>query len=196
MRAQGSLEYLIIIATVLAIVTIVVLYASGIIGPQKTSVSISTCKQAAENCKLSQMTAPTDPCTGCISACANTTVNSCSQPGAVKGVSKGAVGCCKKGRAEDIYSGSPGCGTVLHLVPGWNYPTGVTITIPSDWEQTNARDVLAQHPGIMMVVKYVDGTPYSFIRDWSSEEENFNICPNDHLFIYVYTTSAPFDMTG
>ena len=146
MRAQGSLEYMVIIAVVLGIAAIVILYASGIIGTQKTSVFIGVCKQAAEKCKLSKMTAPADPCTSCISACANTTVNSCSQPEATKGVSKGAIGCCKKGLSDQIYPGSTGCGTAIHMVSGYN-----EFYAPLDWQATTAIDLLAQYPSIDIV---------------------------------------------
>jgi len=192
MRAQGSLEYMVIIAAVLGIAAIVILYTSGVIGTQTTSVSIGVCKQAAEKCKLSRMTAPADPCTSCISACASTTVTSCSQSETAKGVSRGAIGCCKKGESDQIYEGATGCGTVLHMVAGVNH-----FFVPLDWEATTAMDLLAQYPSIDMVNKWLDdNVVVSFVRGWSQESDNFNICPNNRMALTVHANSAPFDVTG
>lgn len=49
-KAQGSLEYLIIIAAVLAIVAIIVLFITGSFGASKSSADISKCKAAASRC--------------------------------------------------------------------------------------------------------------------------------------------------
>jgi len=100
-KAQGSLEYIIIIVLVLAVVAIVALYAGGVVGVQKSSISVASCKQAAEACKLSKMSSPMDPCTNCNTACNDTTTNQEIIPGAVK--------CCKLGWSDRIYTGSQEC---------------------------------------------------------------------------------------
>jgi len=99
-KAQGSLEYLIIISAVLAIAAITVFYITGVFSSQKPGVSISTCREAASNCQASKMTSPNDPCTICDSACKDPTTN--------REVFTGATTCCKKARADMIYVGSSG----------------------------------------------------------------------------------------
>lgn len=101
MRGQGALEYLIIIAIVLSVSSIVVLYSTGIIGTQKTSVSLSSCKQASIDCKLSKMSAPTDPCDQCDSACIDSTTG--------EEIFAHATDCCKTGETDLIYEGTIGC---------------------------------------------------------------------------------------
>jgi len=103
-RAQGSLEYLIIISVVLAISAIVIMYTTGIIGGQKSSVSISTCKQASIDCKLSKMSSPTDQCDQCDAACKDSTTGI--------EIFSGATGCCKAGKTDMIYTGTPGCAII------------------------------------------------------------------------------------
>ena len=103
-RAQGSLEYLVIIAIVLAISSVVMLYATGIIGTQKSSVSTSTCKQASIDCKLSKMSSPTDQCDQCDAACKDSTTGI--------EIFSGATLCCKAGKTDMIYAGTPGCSSV------------------------------------------------------------------------------------
>ncbi len=49
-KGQGSLEYLIIVAAVLAIAAIVVLFLTGAFQSQQTSASIAACKTAAGSC--------------------------------------------------------------------------------------------------------------------------------------------------
>jgi len=99
--AQGSLEYLIIIAVVLAVSAIVIMYTTGIIGGQKSSVSVSSCKQAAANCQASRFLSPNDPCLACDTACKDST-----------GVEifNGATYCCNHTQTNLIYAGSLGCG--------------------------------------------------------------------------------------
>jgi len=103
-RTQGSLEYLVIIAIVLSISSVVILYATGIIGTQKSSVSISTCKQASIDCRLSKMSSPTDQCDQCDAACKDSTTGI--------EIFSGATLCCKAGKTDMIYAGTPGCSSV------------------------------------------------------------------------------------
>jgi hypothetical protein len=100
-KAQGSLEYMIIIAVVLAVSAVVVTYMTNAMAGQKTSVSISSCKQAAIDCKSSKMLSPNDPCIACNTACKDSS-----------GIElfDGATYCCTAGRPDMIYPNSTGCG--------------------------------------------------------------------------------------
>jgi len=100
-RAQGALEYLIIIAAVIGIAAVVVYTLSGVMSSKSSSVSISSCKQAATNCKASKLLSPNDPCIACASACKNQ----------VTGVElfSGAATCCAAGESSKIYAGSLEC---------------------------------------------------------------------------------------
>ena len=73
-KAQGALEYLIIIAAVLAIAAIVVLFISGAFGGATGGGDIAKCKVAASTCSnnlISGVYAGKASCqTPCISACA------------------------------------------------------------------------------------------------------------------------------
>jgi len=100
-RAQGSLEYMVIIAVILAISSIVIVYTTGIIGGQKTSVSISSCKQASIDCKLSKMGSPTDPCTACDTSC---------KTSAGVELFDGATYCCNHALPDMVFEDSGGCG--------------------------------------------------------------------------------------
>jgi hypothetical protein len=189
MGGQGSLEYLVIIAVILAISSIVVLYASGVIGTQKSAVSVSFCKQTAEKCELSKMTSPDDPCNACIDACANATANPCSQPEAAQGVSHGAIGCCKKGKSDQIYLGSWGCGTPVHL------DGPLVFYAPSDWESTKASTFCLTYP--LYKVSHYDGAWHSFICSIATPSYtatyDFYVCPEKYISM---VSSAPIDVTA
>jgi len=100
-RAQGAIEYLVIVAAVLTIAAIVTVFMSGLLSGQSSAVSINACKQASVDCKASRLLAPVDPCSQCIQACTDS-----------KGaeVFAGAIYCCNTSQSNMIYSGSPGCG--------------------------------------------------------------------------------------
>ena len=100
-RAQGSLEYLIIIAIVLAVSAVVISYSTGILGGGKSSISVTSCKQAAVDCKAAKMLSSTDPCLPCDTACKDS--------GGVE-LFDGATYCCTMGQPDMIYLNSPGCG--------------------------------------------------------------------------------------
>jgi len=102
LRAQGSLEYMVIIAVVLAIAGITTLYMSGVLKGQSSQVSAAACKQASQTCKLSQMSSPNDPCLSCNAACVSQTTG--------KEVFNGATYCCNHTQEDLIYTGSSGCG--------------------------------------------------------------------------------------
>jgi len=99
-RAQGSLEYLIIIAVVLAVSGIVIGYMTGVVGGQKSKVTVTGCKQAAIDCKAAKMLSSNDPCTACDTACKDS-----------NGVAlfDGAAFCCDHGLPEMVFANSPGC---------------------------------------------------------------------------------------
>ena len=74
-KAQGALEYLIIIAAVLAIAAIVVLFLTGAFKSPLSSATYSACKNQASACamKMSTGSAGTSACVvDCITACKTT----------------------------------------------------------------------------------------------------------------------------
>ena len=67
-KGQGSLEYLIIVAGVLAVAAVVVLFITSASNPQ--AAKIAKCKQAATQCDLTHQTAPMTQCkASCYQAC-------------------------------------------------------------------------------------------------------------------------------
>jgi len=190
-RAQGSLEYLIIIAAVLAIAATTVLFLSGVLKGQTPSISIAACKQTSETCELSKLSSPNAPCDICVPNCVNTSaVNPCSTPEAAKGVSKGAINCCKKGESDRISSGSTGCGTVLHMVTGFN-----DFDVPDDWEVVKPSTFCSTYP--IGKTSYQDsaGEFHSFVCSFSTpySPNDFDICPGLHIWIVAQTA---FDING
>lgn len=115
MRAQASLEYLIIVAAVIAIAAVVVFTMSGILSSQSSSASIATCKQAATDCKGSRLLAPQDPCSSCYLGCTN--------PATGKEVIQGAVTCCNHTETNKIYANSTECSFAVQL----QSPTGTYV---------------------------------------------------------------------
>ncbi|RLG21420.1 hypothetical protein DRN74_02550 [Candidatus Micrarchaeota archaeon] len=97
MKAQSSLEYLVIVAVVLGIVAAVSYFMlSPVPGFQKSG-SISICRQAAIECYAKKQVNPEDPCKNCDSACLDSSGNE---------LFEGALRCCKAGRSSAIYEGS------------------------------------------------------------------------------------------
>jgi len=76
-KAQGALEYLIIIAAVLAIAAIVVLFLTGAFKSPLSSATYSACKQQTSACSMKLSTGATQAnCQAdCITACTNTKGN-------------------------------------------------------------------------------------------------------------------------
>jgi hypothetical protein len=74
-KAQGALEYLIIIAAVLAIAAIVVLFITGAFKGATGGGDIAKCRLAATTCAGNLATGvypgPTCPVTACVAACVN-----------------------------------------------------------------------------------------------------------------------------
>ncbi|MBI1973463.1 class III signal peptide-containing protein, partial [Candidatus Micrarchaeota archaeon] len=71
LKAQGSLEYMILIGVVLAIASVVVLFISGSFQGQTASGLFANCRSAAGQCQISKLTSPDDPCVQCRQQCAD-----------------------------------------------------------------------------------------------------------------------------
>lgn len=72
-KGQGSLEYLIIIAAVLAIAAIVVLFLTGAF--QGISSDVTACKSAAARCATEQVTSAGATCSYCLAECTDAAGN-------------------------------------------------------------------------------------------------------------------------
>ena len=105
-KAQGSLEYLIIIAAVLAISAIVVLFVTGAFGGASSSKDISLCKATASNCGNRLAGSPGSTCSECETSCASGS----SDPFF-------AVNLCKLGLTQSILS-DPNLVSGFHLDEG------------------------------------------------------------------------------
>ena len=106
-NAQGSLEYMVIIAVVLAITGITAIFLSGVLGTQSSSVSVATCKQAADTCELSRMTSPNDPCLSCAAACRDAATG--------EEIFSGATFCCNHTMTDLIYTSSTACSVAITI---------------------------------------------------------------------------------
>ena len=73
-KGQGSLEYLIIIAAVLAIAAIVVLFLTGAFSSSQTDVT--ECKQSAARCATELATSTGASCGYCVASCVDAANNS------------------------------------------------------------------------------------------------------------------------
>lgn len=73
-KAQGSLEYLIIIAAVLAIAAVVVMFLTGALGGTTAGGNIAQCKVAAAGCKTDLDTAGVTGAS-CLKACKSECTN-------------------------------------------------------------------------------------------------------------------------
>ncbi len=100
-KAQGSLEYLVIIAVVLLVAGVVVYLVTGSAGSSKTNILMSNCQAAAEQCHLLKAANPNTVCSSCETQC----VDSASG----EEIFPGAIACCKAGNSSGIYEGSTGC---------------------------------------------------------------------------------------
>jgi uncharacterized protein (UPF0333 family) len=92
-RGQGSLEYIIIIAAVLAVAGVVIMMSTGMLSNQKSSAALNACKQAAAQCKVLHYSAPNDPCNICKTSC-----NDSGQE-----IFTGAILACADGKTDEIY---------------------------------------------------------------------------------------------
>ncbi len=105
MRNQSSLEYLIIIAAVLAIVAIVVLFLTGSFSVTKQGADISKCKQAAAKCSVEKATSPEATCDYCEQDCPDYLVEVCKQ-GAVENISINVSGGVSQPSEEQAVCGN------------------------------------------------------------------------------------------
>ena len=101
MKAQGSLEYLIIIAAVLVVSGVAVMFMAGVTSSGKESVMYSSCQEAATQCRLLRVANPNNPCLIC--------EEQCKDPTSGVELFEGAEACCKAGNSSGIYEGSEGC---------------------------------------------------------------------------------------
>jgi len=95
-KAQGALEYLIIIAAVLGISAVVVLFVTGAFTGSSSGASISGCRMAASNCGKDLTLGISTSCQYCETACKDATG---------KEVIAGAITACKAGRVSSIAAG-------------------------------------------------------------------------------------------
>ena len=92
MKAQGALEYLIIVSAVLAIAAMVVLVLTGSFDTTLKFGNLSKCKVAASNCNVEMATTIISQCSFCEADCANLGGN--------------LIALCKAGLLNEIYLGS------------------------------------------------------------------------------------------
>ena len=102
-RAQGSLEYLIIIAAAISITAVVTLLVINYFSTTTEQYFYATCREAASTCRTTLFANPNDPCNACDTACKYTNGSE---------IFPSAVECCKFGEASEIYSGSLGTACV------------------------------------------------------------------------------------
>lgn len=99
-RAQASLEYLIILSVIIAIVALVsLLVLSGTQNNQQQYI-LNLCREAASVCKINLGLNPIDPCMSC--------ETSCVFPNGTE-IFQNATNCCKVGKSDSIYIGSNEC---------------------------------------------------------------------------------------
>lgn len=68
-KGQGALEYLIILAAVIAVAAVVVIFITGAFGGQREEASLARCRKTAAECESQLMIAPDATCEGCVDAC-------------------------------------------------------------------------------------------------------------------------------
>lgn len=139
MRAQGALEYLIIIAAVLGISAVVVLFVGGAFMGSSGGADLSKCRLAAANCQKDMATGLSSTCPYCDTSCVDSSG---------KDLLDKTPGCgfacqqCKKGTAP---SGSAQGGSVAY----WKLDEGYGIT---------AIDGVGSTSGTFLGETFVDGS--------------------------------------
>ncbi|RLG21418.1 hypothetical protein DRN74_02540 [Candidatus Micrarchaeota archaeon] len=115
-RAQGSLEYLVLITVVLGISAVVIMFTLGAFGTQKTAGDLNKCKAAASQC-LSQLLTGASDCPFCEDACIDAQGRDIQSHEAGCGV---ACQLCKEGKVNMIGVGvesggqvTPQCGNSI-----------------------------------------------------------------------------------
>jgi len=135
MKAQGALEYLIIIAAVLGVSAIVVLFVSSVFSSQKSPISIAACKKAASECALYTATGVRTTCPDCLIACVDPTTGQDIFPGArylcEKGNVQSIVG-MRKIKVLEVYP----CGPILPtILSGYADSFEVSTVLTDDFNQ-------------------------------------------------------------
>jgi hypothetical protein len=111
LRGQGSLEYLIIIAAVLAIAAIVVLFLTGAFTSTTSTGGISVCKESASKCATERATSVGATCSYCNTACQEADGTDIVNTITFGGIDyKIGTELCKVGKADWISSGATACG--------------------------------------------------------------------------------------
>ncbi len=108
MKAQGALEYLIIIAVVLGISAVVVLFVTGVFTGSSSGADLSKCRVATANCQRDLTLGLGTSCAQCDAACKDATGRE---------VVFDAVYACKTGKLQAISSETG-------LVLGWHFDEG------------------------------------------------------------------------
>jgi len=121
MKAQGAIEYLIIIAAVLAIAAVAVIFMSGVFGTSGKSANIALCRQAAASCDNMLATGVSKSCPECEESC----INPITRRDVIGGTIECGVGClfCKQGKAFDV-TGQSTTSTYNMLYGGYSPTTG------------------------------------------------------------------------
>ena len=99
-RAQGSLEYLIIISIAVAIIAIVSMIMVNSFGQRQSDYVMASCASAASTCRSTLIADPTASCDFCDTSCKYSNGTE---------VFPTAATCCKSGQNSLIYGGSLGC---------------------------------------------------------------------------------------
>lgn len=98
-KGQGALEYLIIIAAVLAIAAIVVLFITGAFKGQSEAAKVAACKAASSRCAVDLATSAGAACSYCVDDCTDigvvATASECS-------AYSDTVAACKSGASDCI----------------------------------------------------------------------------------------------
>ncbi len=97
MRAQGSLEYLVIITAAIAVLAVVASFVVGYFSTQSDQFYYASCSNAASLCANTLITDSENQCNVCNNAC-NFSDGTEIFPGAVE--------CCKCAKKNDIYNGA------------------------------------------------------------------------------------------
>ena len=121
MRAQGALEYLIIIAAVLGISAVVVLFVGGAFIGSSGGADISKCRLAAANCQKDMATGLSITCPYCDTAC---------KDASGKDLLSGTLGCglaCTQCKAGSMVSS--GGGATIGLAGWWKFDEGSGTTV-------------------------------------------------------------------
>jgi len=105
-KAQISIEYLILIAAVLAITAIVVAMVTNVFSGQQSDVQYQMCRQAAASCALSLKTNSQAECSSCADQCMDvrdrTDIISRDDIDVACKKTDSACGMCKQGWANEI----------------------------------------------------------------------------------------------